>query len=206
MFSIRKLVGFGATVLGLGVIFALAVNAQVGAAPSSSLPPTNAASQLNAFEGVSERDLSVVPRIEPTALAPTAACTAARNVLTTAKAKDAAEDANERAAAKTAPKTAAAITAAQNEDKAEKAAIKPLRDAVVKDCGSLEAPVTAECTAAMQALKAASGKEQPEDQAEKATPLSAAADKTEDAAERAKMLPLMQTLRTACGSEPHHKF
>jgi hypothetical protein len=206
MVPIRKLVGFGATVLGLGVIFALAVNAQVGAAPSPATPHNTGASQLKAFESIPRAELAVVPREEPAAPAPTAACTSARNVLATAKTKDAAEDATERAAAKTAPKTAAAVTAAQNEDKAEKAAIKPLRDAVVKECGSLKAPLTPECAAALQALKTANANEQPEDQAEKAKPLSADADKTEDAAERAKLLPLMNTLRSACGTAIHHKL
>jgi hypothetical protein len=203
MFPIRKLVGFGATMLGLGVIFALAVTAQVGAAPSSSTPHNNA-SQLKAFQSIPSAELGVVPREEPKAPAPTAACTTSRKLLATAKTKDSAEDATERAAAKTAPKTAAAMTAAENEDKSEKAAIKPLRDAVVKECGSLKTPLTPACAAALQALKTANVNEQPEDQVEKAKPLSADADKTEDAAERAKVLPLTSTLRTACGSSLHH--
>jgi hypothetical protein len=202
MLPIRKLVGLGATVLGLGVICAIAVSAQVGTAPSSTAH-TNTASQLKAFQGVPRAELAIVPRNEPAAPAPTAACTTARNLLAAAKTKDAAEDATERAAAKTAPKTAAAKTAAENEDKAEKSAIKPQRDAVLKECGTLKTPLTPECAAAVQALKTAGTNEQPEDQGEKAKPLSADADKIEDAAERAKLLPLLDKLRSACGSSLH---
>lgn len=200
MFSIRKLAGYGATVVGLAAISALALTAQAGAAESSSAPRTHAAAPLATLQFV-----PLAPRAEPMAVTPSAACTAATKTLDAAKAKDAAEDATERTAAKAAPKTAASRTAAQNEDKAEKAAIKPLRDAVHKACGSFKPAASPQCLAALQALKTANYNEKPEDQAKKASPLSKDADKIEDAAEHAKVLPLLQAVRTACGSAPHHK-
>jgi hypothetical protein len=203
MFSIRKLVGYGAAVLGLGAISALALTAQAGAAAPSSTLRTHAAAPLATLQFVPLA--KVAPRAEPKAATPSAACTAATKTLEGAKAKDSAEDATERTAAKAAPKTAASRTADQNEDKAEKAAIKPLRDAVHKACGSLKPAASPQCLAALQALKTANDTEKPEDQAENASPPSKDADKIEDAAEYAKVLPLLQAVRTACASAPHHK-
>ena len=194
MFSIRKFVGYGATVLGLGVIFALALAPHAGLAAPSGM--AKASSTTHSQAEAAELKVAVLPkkaaapRVAPRAVTPTADCTTARAKLAAAKTNDAQEDANEKTSPTTTDKTI--------EDVAEKSAIKPFMDAVRAACGSLKPAPSAACVSALNALKAADT-----DAVEKTTPLSADADKIEDATEKANLLPLLQALRTACGSDLH---
>ena len=172
MFSIRKFVGYSATVIGLGAIFVLAFAPQPGLAAGSSSKP---------------HELASVPRAAAhAATPPSTSCTAAKQALATAMANDKVEDTAERAAQKTKPDK----TAAQAEDKTEHAAMKVLSDAVGKACAP---PVTAQCSTARQALDAANAKDAIEDATEKTKPA-----KTEDAAEQAAVKPLRDAVRAAC--------
>jgi len=170
MFSIRKLVGFSATALGLGVIFVIALAPQAGlaAVPSS-----------NKLHGP-----AFALHVAVQAVTPSAQCTQAKQALATAKAKDVAEDATEKT---TKPDKATE----QAEDKAEKAAMKVLSDAARKACAP---PVTAQCASARTALDAAKAKDVAEDAAEKGKPEDAAEDKAEVAA----IKPLKDAVRAAC--------
>jgi hypothetical protein len=194
MFSIRKFVGYGATVLGLGLIFALALAPHSGLAAPSGMAKASSTKHVQAEAAELKAAVlpkkAAAPRVAPKAVTPTAECPTARANLAAAKTKDVDEDTKEKASPTTTDKTL--------EDVTEKAAIKPFIDAVRAACGSLKPAPSTACLAAMTALKAADT-----DTAEKTSPLSADADKIEDAAEKAKLLPLLQQLRTACGFDFH---
>jgi SWI/SNF-related matrix-associated actin-dependent regulator 1 of chromatin subfamily A len=131
------------------------------------------------------------------AVTPTAACTSARQALAEARAKDKDEDAAERAAATSDPNFKTTDAA---EDKAEMAALKPLLDAVRTACGLTRPAPSAQCTAALQAAKAAFAADRTEDAAEKSAGTEGtAADEAEDKAERAQLGALWNSIRTACG-------
>jgi hypothetical protein len=98
------------------------------------------------------KEVAVKPK---SAVTPSAACTSARQALAADLAKDKAEDAAERASATSDPNFTTTDAA---EDKAEMAARKPLLDAVRTACGLTRPAPSAQCTAAMQAAKAAFAK------------------------------------------------
>ena len=192
--SIRKLVGVGAAALALGGFFALIVAPLVAGAwvSNRTLSGSSVSTALLHAEALSTGTATKVrvPAVVRTAT-PTAACTAARQALDAAKAKDKAEDAAELAAGK--PDDVI-------EDKAEFAALKPLITAVMTTCGLTKPAPSAACSAAMQAVKAAIEKDRAEDATEKAAGTEgSAADVAEDQAERAAIEPLWQNVRTACG-------
>lgn len=198
--SIRRLVGGGVAALALGC-FALVVAPQVAATANSS---HQASARLAA--GIDVHNGGVLPlstainkvAAKPrSAVTPSAACTSARQALDAARARDKAEDAAERAAAASDPNFKTTDAA---EDKAEMAALKPLLDAVRTACGFTKPAPSAQCTAAIQAAKAAFAKDQAEDAAEKAAGTEGtAADEAEDKAERAQLGALWNSIRTACG-------
>jgi hypothetical protein len=199
--SIRRLVGGGIAALALGC-FALVVAPQVAATANGSHQ-----TQATLSAGIAVREGAVLPlktaiksvAAQPkAAVTPSAACTSARQALDAARAKDKAEDAAESAAATSDPNFKTTDAA---EDKAEMAALKPLLDAVRTACGLTRPAPSAQCTAALQAAKAAFAKDQAEDAAEKAAGTEgSAADEAEDKAERAELGTLWNSIRTACGS------
>ena len=198
--SIRRLVGGGIAALALGC-FALVVAPQVAAtANSSHQAQATLATGIDVHNGAvlplstAIKKVAVKPKL---AVTPTAACTSARQALNAALAKDKAEDAAERAAAASDPNFKTTDAA---EDKAEMAALKPLLDAVRTACGLTRPAPSAQCTAALQAAKAAFAKDRAEDAAEKAAGTEgSAADEAEDKAERAQLGILWNSIRTACG-------
>ena len=141
MFVIRKFVGYTGAAAGIGAAIAIAMSSQTGLAAA----PTN--------------------RVQEPALSqftPSAACTAAINAIKAAFRADAVEDNAERQAARTDP------TAAETpgEDAGEVANLKALFGAARTACApavtapTVERPETkftlsAQCTAAIAALKAA---------------------------------------------------
>jgi hypothetical protein len=185
MFSIRKFVGYSATVIGQGAIFVLAFAPQPGLAAGSSSKP---------------HELASVPRAAAhAATPPSTSCTAAKQARATAMANDKVEDTAERAAQTTNP----AKTADKAEDAAEQAAVKPLRDAVRAACEPQKPAPSATCVAAKQALKTAKDQDRAEDQREKASKTSPDTDKTEDKTEHDSTRPLKDAVRTACGPDRH---
>jgi hypothetical protein len=162
-------------------------------------------SQLTLSAGIDVHNGEVLPlsaikkaAVKPkSAVTPSAACTSARQALDAARAKDKDEDTAERAAATSDPNFKTTDAA---EDKAELAALKPLVDAVRTACGFTRPAPSAQCTAAIQAAKAAFAKDQAEDAAEKAAGTEGtAADEAEDKAEWAQLGTLWGSIRTACG-------
>lgn len=142
--SIRKFVGYaGAAAVAIGVALMLAVQAQAGPAVAPDGIDHSTAAQHN----------------------PSAACTAAIQAIRDAVVADRSEDGSERAVAKTNPDA----TADRTEDGAEIANFTSLFSAARTACapaataaggGGTEEPRTtftpsAQCTAAIQALKAA---------------------------------------------------
>ena len=199
--SIRRLVGGGVAALALGC-FALVVAPQVAATASSShqQTPATLSAGIDVHNGgvlplsIAIKKVAVKPK---SAVTPSAACTSARQALAAAVAKDKAEDAAERAAAASDPNFKTTDAA---EDKAEMAAMKPLIDAVRTACGLTRPAPSAQCTAALQAAKAAFAADRAEDAAEKAAGTEGtAADEAEDKAERAQLGALWNSIRTACG-------
>jgi hypothetical protein len=198
--SIRRLVGGGIAALALGCL-ALVVAPQVAATANSSHQ-----TRATLAAGIDVREGAVLPlptAIKKVAAKPksamtqTAACTSARQALDAARAKDKAEDAAERAAATSDPNFETTDVA---EDKAEMAALKPLIDAVRTACGWARPAPSAQCTAALQAAKAAFAADRTEDAAELAAGTEGtAADEAEDKAERAQLGTLWNSIRTACG-------
>ena len=229
MFSIRKFVGFSATALGLGVIFVIALAPQAGlaAVPSSDklhgpafalhvavhavTPSADCTQAKQALAAAKTQDVAedatekgkpedkaedtaekaamkVLSDAARKACAPpvTAQCASARTALDAAKAKDVIEDAAEKG---------------QPEDKAEAAAMKPLRDAVRAACEPQKPAPSAACVAAKLALKTARDQDKIEDKSEKkpASDADKAQDKIEDKAEHDQMRPLQQAVRAACG-------
>lgn len=179
MVGIRKLVGYGATTAGLGVLVALtlAQSAQAAGVRTSVMAGLDSGNSLRAESSVS----------------PTPQCTAALNALQSAFKADATEDAAERAAAKTSTDPADAT-----EDQSEQASIQSLRNAARTAC---LAPATPQCTAAINALKAARAQDVTEDAAERAAAKATgepATDATEDQAEIAALKPLAAAVRSAC--------
>ncbi|TMC52423.1 MAG: hypothetical protein E6J20_12225 [Chloroflexi bacterium] len=138
MISIRKFVGYTGAAAGISAAIALA-SAQIGLAyaPSSQSSDRSIAAQATL----------------------SAECTAAIENIKSAATADASEDASERAVAKTNPD----VTADQGEDSTERANFVSLFGAARTACAptATSAPVTktfaptAQCTAAVQALKAA---------------------------------------------------
>ena len=194
--SIRRLVGGGIAALALGC-FALVVAPQVAAtANSSNKTQATVGAGVDVRAGAVLR-LSKVAVKPKSAVTPTAACTSARQALNAALARDKAEDAAERTAAASDPNFKTTDAA---EDKAEMAAMKPLIDAVRTACGLTRPVPSAQCTAALQAAKAAFAADRAEDAAEKAAGTEGtAADEAEDKAERAQLGALWNSIRTACG-------
>jgi hypothetical protein len=198
--SIRRLVGGGIAALALGC-FALVVAPQVAATANGSHQ-----TQATLAAGIDAREGAVLPlstaitkvAAKPrSAVTPSAACTSARQALDAARAKDKDEDTAERAAATSDPNFTTTDAA---EDKAEMAALKPLIDAVRTACGLTRPAPSAQCTAALQAAKAAFAKDRDEDAAEKAAGTEGTApDEAEDKAERAQLGTLWNSIRTACG-------
>jgi len=194
MRSIRKFVGGGAAALALGGFLAFIVAPQLAAAGSSHRIQAGFAASFEAPKAVVSTH--VIAKIAPakSAVTPTAQCTSARTALDAARAKDKAEDDAERAA------NNGGTTADAAEDKAEWAALKPLVDAVRTACGFTKPAPSAQCMAAVQALKTAIQNEQAEDAAEKSAGTEGtAADTQEDQTEKAQILPLWNAVRTACG-------
>ena len=198
--SIRRLVGGGVAALALGC-FALVVAPQVAAtAGSSHQTQATVAAGVDVRAGAVLRLSTAIKKVAvkpKSAVTPSAACTSARQALDAARARDKAEDEAERAAAASDPNFATTDAA---EDKAEMAALKPLIDAVRTACGFTKPSPSAQCTAAIQAAKAAFAKDQAEDAAEKtAGTEGTAADEAEDKAEWAARSALWASIRTACG-------
>jgi len=205
--SIRKLVGGGAAALALGGFFALIVSPLVaGAGVSNKVLPGTAVSSvaLNSAALIKVPAKSTTKEaLTPTAT-PTASCISAKQDLAAARAKDKEEDTAELAKAKSDPNFKANDAA---EDATEKAAMKPLVDAVFSACAS---PT---CVSAVNALKAAIEADRAEDASEKtAGTETTAGDAAEDTAEKAKLMPLFQTVRTQCAfglggtTTPHKSF
>lgn len=198
--SIGRLVGGGVAALALGFFFVLAVVPQVAATSSSQKIQSTLTAGIEGHEGavLSLMTTKTVTLKPNAAVTPTAACTAARQALDAAKAKDKAEDTAEKAAAKADPTNFKTTDVA--EDKAEKAAMKPLVDAVRTACEPAKPTPSAACTAALQAMKTAMTADRAEDTAEKAAGTAgSAADQTEDKAEKAQFGTLWTSIRTACG-------
>src|SRR5689334_5774353 len=168
MFVIRKFVGYTGAAAGIGAAIAIAMSSQTGLAAA----PTN--------------------RVQEPALSqftPSAACTAAIDAIKAAFREDAAEDNAERLAARTDP------TAAETpgEDAGEVANLKALFGAARTACAPAVAAPTAErtetkftlsaqCTAAITALKAAWAQGRPTTQSQ-----------------WQNLQTLAQAVRTACG-------
>jgi hypothetical protein len=127
-------------------------------------------------------------------------CAAALQAVQAAGTQDQTEDASERAIAKTAATEAADLS----EDKSERAAMKPLFDAVRAACGPQRpastggAAPTSQCLAARQALQAALAKLKADNTGEAGTE-GTAGDITEDKAEMAQVFSLMKNAASACG-------
>lgn len=195
--SIRKLVGVGAAALALGGFFALIVAPQLAGASSGSHRTLAGGGVGNVIlksriEQTAAIEHGVVAAVHPATVTPATACTTAKTNLASALTRDKAEDATERASGTSASDTA--------EDKAEYAARKPLVDAVRAACVFAKPAPSAQCMAALQAMKAAFLAERSEDAAEKAAGTEdSAGDVTEDQSERAKFAPLWQAVRTSCG-------
>ena len=198
--SIRRLVGGGIAALALGCIALVVAPQVVATANSSHKAPATLAAGIDVHHGAvlplstASKKVAVKPKL---AVTPSAACTSARQALAAAVAKDKAEDAAERAAAASDPNFKTTDAA---EDKAEMAAMKPLIDAVRTACGLTRPAPSAQCTAALQAARAAFARDRAEDAAEKAAGTEGTAgDEAEDKAERAQMAALWNSIRTACG-------
>ncbi len=196
---IRRLVGAVIAALALGCFVAVVVAPQVAATASSHKIQSTLAAGIQAHEGaVLSKTTTKSVVLKPKApVTPTAACAAARTAINAALAKDKAEDTAERASATSDPNFKTADAA---EDKAEIAALKPLLDAVRTACGFARPTPSAQCTAALQAAKAALAADRAEDAAEKTSATEgSAADLVEDKAERAKLGTLWNSIRSACG-------
>jgi hypothetical protein len=195
--SIRKLVGVGAAALALGGFLALIVAPQLAGASGGSHRTLEGGGVANVIlksrtEQTAAIERSGVVVANRASVTTTTACATARTNLAAAMTKDKAEDATERASGASAADVA--------EDKAEFAARKPLVDAVRAACGFTKPALSAQCTAALQAMKAAFLAERSEDAAEKAAGTEGSAgDVTEDQSEMAKFAPLWQAVRTSCG-------
>ena len=174
MSSIRKVLGFGATGAGLGVVFALALS------PASALAAGHARPESVAVQSVAL-----------TATSPSAACTAARNALTKANTDDRAVDAEEKKSAT--PATAA--KADVNEDKNEKAALKTLQNNVHAAC------TTPACLASEKSLKGAQTQDPTEGKSEKTKSTEkSTSDQAEDKLESAALKKLKDARHAACAS------
>lgn len=140
MISIRKFVGYTGAAAAIGAALALAMSSQTGLA---SAPTSRASDRPTVAEAT-----------------PSAACSAAIQVIKTAAASDAAEDASERAVAKTNPDAAADRT----EDAPERAyfvslfadartACAPVVAARVPEPMETKISPSAQCTSAIASLK-----------------------------------------------------
>jgi hypothetical protein len=141
MRSIRKLIAIGPAAAGVLAVMAFA------------LAPVSAAAEGSHSSKTHEKTAAVqtLQAFTPAEATPTAACTAARQKLATARADDRVSDAAEKLALKAGSLTPAAKKPL---DATEKAAMKLLRDGVRANCmGQSKAAPTAECQAAKKALK-----------------------------------------------------
>jgi len=206
--SIRKLVGGGAAALAIGGFFALVVPALLAGASSGShrTPPGGGVASIiinMRIEQTAATDKKVVTAVHP-ALTPSTSCTTAKANLEAAMTADKAEDATERSNATSDPNFKTTEIA---EDKAELAARKPLVDAIRASCTFTKPVVSAQCSAALQSLKAAFQAELSEDSAEEAAGTEGTAgDVAEDKSEMARFGPLFQTLRASCMLGTHGAF
>jgi hypothetical protein len=196
--SIRRLVGGGIAALALGCFFAFAIAPQVAATSSSRNIQSSLGAGIDLHEGELVSLMTSTKAVKPkVTVSVTAACTSARQALDAARIKDMAEDKAERSTAASDPNFKTTDPA---EDQAEKAAMRPLVDAVRTACGFTKPPPSAACTSALQAMKAAMTVDRAEDTAEKAAGTDdSAADMTEDKTERAQFGTLWTSVRTACG-------
>lgn len=201
--SIRKLVGGAAAALAIGGFFALVVAPLLaGASSGSHRTPDGAGvadiiTNLRTEQGA-DIDMKVV-KVVHVATTPSTSCTTAKANLASAMAADKAEDATERANATSDTNS--------TEDKAELAARKPLWDAVRANCAFTKPAPSAECSAALQSLKAAFQAELSEDAAEKSAGTEGTAgDVAEDKAEMAHLGSLFQSLRASCVLDTHGAF
>jgi hypothetical protein len=201
--SIRKLVGVGAAALALGGFFAVIVAPQVTGASSGSHRTAAGGGVANVItklrtEQTAAIDGNTVIAAHP-AVMTSSSCATAKANLASAMAADKAEDTTERAGATT--------DSNSTEDKAELAASKPLVAAVWADCTFTKPVLSAQCSAALQTLKAAFQAELSEDAAEKAAGTEGTAgDVSEDKSELAAVAPLFQSLRASCMLGTHGAF
>jgi hypothetical protein len=206
--SIRKLVGGGAAALAIGGFFALIVAPQLAGASSGSHRTAAGGGVANVItklrtEQTAAIDRKVVIAVHP-AVTPSASCSTAKANLASAMAADKAEDTTERANATSDPNFK---TTEITEDKTELAARKPLVDAVRASCTFTKPVLSAQCSAALQSLKAAFQAEVSEDAAEKAAGTEGtAADVAEDKSELARVAPLFLSLRASCMLGTHGAF
>ena len=166
MFGIRKFVGYTGAAAGIGAALALALSSQTGYAAA----PMDRSTQPAGFE-----------------FTPSAACTAAITAIKTWFANDAAEDNSERAAVRTDPTAAEA----PGEDATERADLQGLIGNARTACApasTTTAPtftkptLSAQCTSAIAALKAAWAAGRPTTQAQ-----------------WQNLMTLAHNVRTACG-------
>jgi hypothetical protein len=170
MFVIRKFVGYTGAAAGIGAALALALSPQTGYAGAA---PIDSSTQPAGFE-----------------FTPSASCTAAIGAIKTWFANDAAEDNSERMAVRTDP----TATETPGEDAAETAELQglfanartacaPAVTSTATTAPTLTKPtLSAQCTAAITALKAAWAAGRPTTQAQ-----------------WQNLMTLAQAVRTACG-------
>jgi hypothetical protein len=206
--SIRKLVGGGATALAIGGFFALMVAPQLAGASSGSHRTLAGGGVANVVINMRTEQTAAIDKKVVTgahlATTPSTSCTTAKADLASAMAADKTEDSAERAKATSDPNFKTTEVA---EDKDEAAARKPLVDAVRASCTFTKPVLSAQCSAALQSLKAAFQAELSEVAAEKeAGTEGTAGDMTEDKSEMARFAPLFQSLRASCILGTHGAF
>ena len=174
MLVIRKFVGYTSAAAALGTVVAMVAFAQTGIAATTRPLP-----EVMTAHGVTLHDTA------PAAVtAPSAACTAALQALKAAVADDRTEDEAERQAARTNPDLAVDAT----EDQAERAHFHTLFSnirtacAVTKPAETRTFTPSAQCTAAVQAVKAFWAQGRPTTRAQ-----------------WTQLFTLMKEARTACG-------
>ena len=146
MLVIRKFVGYTSAAAAIGAAAAVVVFAQTGIAATARPLP----------EAMTAHGVTLHGTAPVAVTAPSAACTAAFQSLKAAMAADRTEDAAERQAARTSPDLAADAT----EDQAERAHFRTLFSNIRTACAATRPAVTrtftpsAQCTAAMRAVKA----------------------------------------------------
>lgn len=209
MHSIRKFVGRGTIALALAALVALAVAVQSGQAARSTSADTRQSVVATSVQ-LNADPVADLPRETVADATPSAACVAAANAVKTALASDRTEDTLESANATPDTETGAE----QTEDTNEAAALKPLLSAVAAACGpfvgekhetvkpsTTRTPPTAQCAAAIQALKAAFAQQRAQAMAEFTSGTEGtAADMSEDQAAKAQIVSLFSAVKAACGT------